>query len=92
MKEKLLQVINRCSIFCTPDNTLLFEKGDVIVIHWIPSKKKMYLNDGFVKSLKAQHTTGFTDNEFNHLLKNSIIEAYGLSVEELIYMNDDFSK
>lgn len=92
MEKRLLQVINRCSVFhIEDDGSLLFEKVDVIVFHWIPKKNRLYINEGIIDSIKL-HYPDHTTEELNHFLVTQIRETLGFDVAELLYMNDDFKK
>jgi hypothetical protein len=92
MEKILLQVINRCSIFrIEEDDSLLFEKVDVIVFHWIPKKNRLYINEGVVDSIRMKYPE-YDEDDLREYLKNQIGITLGFSVDELLYMNDDFNK
>lgn len=90
MEKKLLKILNRCSVYhIENDDSLLFESADVISFHWVPKKGRLYINDGFVKTLKNQYPDS-NNAEFKETLKCALIDAYGFNIKELIYMNDDY--
>ena len=92
MKKKLLQILNRCSVYhIENDDSLLFESVDVIFFHWIPKRGRLHINNGFVKTIRKTYPK-LDDEEFIELLKTSLIDAYGFNIKELLYMNDDFKE
>lgn len=90
MKKDFLNTLNRCSIFWVEsDDSWIFEKVDTLILHWIPSKSKMYINSGLVNSIKAKNTE-LGPEGLQQLLKNEIKEALGFNVIVLEQMNDDY--
>lgn len=92
IEKSLLRAINRCSIYqVKEDNSFLYERGDSIILHWIPGLKKLYLHEGIYDSIKAKYKD-VNDFELKYTLLSKIKDVYGFNLDTLEYMNDDFRK
>lgn len=90
MKKDFLSILNRCCIYWVEsDNSLIFEKVDTLILHWIPSKSKMYINSGIFNSIKARNA-GLEPAALTQLIKDNLKESVGFDVVVLELMNDDY--
>jgi hypothetical protein len=71
------------------NDSWIFEKIDTLIMHWIPSNSKMYINSGLISSIKSKNPE-LNPNELVQLIKNEIKEVLGFDVLVLEQMNDDY--